>query len=135
MEVPWNMYQLELEELDANNPSVDHSAWLNVRIVEHTFDIACINFDSKIFDTNDVKSVGLKGVPETIYLDLGLGVVRFSFIPSDGTKAAQVLLVIRTKLRENETSGNARQVNGQNDTLVRVIINWPKAGGCDNCLF
>jgi len=34
MEAPWNVYQLELEELDANNPSVDHSAWLNVRIIE-----------------------------------------------------------------------------------------------------
>jgi len=100
--------QLELEELDANNPSVDHSAWLNVQIVEHTLDIACIDFDSKIFDTNDVKSVGLKGTQRRVYLDFGLGVARFSFIPSDGTKAAQVSLVIRTKLRENETSGDAR---------------------------
>jgi len=48
MEPPWNMYQLELEELDATIPSVDCSAWLNIRIVEHTLDIACINFDSKI---------------------------------------------------------------------------------------
>jgi len=108
MEAPWNMCQLELEEVDANNPSVDRSAWLNVQIVEHTLDIACINFDSKIFDTNDVKSVGLKGAPETIYLDFGLGVGRFLFIPSDGTKAAWVSLVIHAKLRENETSGNAR---------------------------
>src|SRR5882724_8042106 len=135
MEVAWNMYQLKLEELDANNPSVDRSAWLNVQIVEHTLDIACIDFDSKIFDTNDVKSVGLKGVPETIYLDFGLGVARFLFIPSDGTKAARVSLVIRTKLRENETSGNARQVDGQNDTLVCVIINRPKAGGRNDHLF
>jgi len=74
MEVAWNVYQLKLEELDANNPSVDRSAWLNVWIVEHTLDIACIDFDSKIFDTNDVKSVGMKGTPETIYLDFGLGV-------------------------------------------------------------
>jgi len=108
MEVPWNMYQLKLEELDANNPSVDRSTWLNIQIVEHTLDLACINFDSKIFDTNDVKSVGLKGMPETIYLDFGLGVVRFSFIPSDGTKVARVSLVIHAKLRKNETSGDAR---------------------------
>ena len=129
------MYQLELEELDTNNPSVDHSAWLNVQIVEHTLDIACIDFDSKIFDTNDVKSVGLKGTPETIYLDFGLGVVQFSFIPSDGTKAARVSLVIHAKLRENETSGNARRVDNQNDTSVCVIINWLKAGGRNNCQF
>src|SRR5882724_5710870 len=135
MEVPWNVYQLELEELDTNNPSVDCSAWLNVRIVEHTLDIACINFDLKIFDTNDVKSVGLKGVPETVYLYFGLGVVQFSFIPSDGTKVAQVSLVIRAKLRENETSGDARRVDGQNDTSVHVIINRPKAGGHDDRLF
>ena len=69
------MYQLELEELDANTPSVDCSTWLNVRIVEHPFNITSIDFDSKIFDTDDVKSVSLKGAPETIYLDLGLGVV------------------------------------------------------------
>src|SRR5882724_5693467 len=135
MEAPWNMCQLELEEVDANNPSVDRSAWLNVQIVEHTLDIACIDFDSNIFDTNDVKLVGLKGTPETAYLDFGLGVARFSFIPSDGTKAAQVLLVICAKLRENETSGDARRVDGQNDTSVRVIINQRKAGGRDDHLF
>src|SRR5882724_5310893 len=128
MEAAWNVYQLELEELDANNPSVDCSAWLNVQIVEHTLDIACIDFDSKVFDTNDAKSVGLKGAPETIYLNFGLGVAQFSFIPSDGTKAARVSLVIRAKLRENETSGNARRVDGQNDTSVHVIINRPRQG-------
>src|SRR5882724_4653212 len=108
MEAPWNMNQLELEELDANNPSVDRSAWLNVRVVAHPFNITSIDFNSKIFDTNDVKSVSLKGAPKTIYLDLGLGVVQFSFIPSDRTKAARISLVIHAKLRENETSGNAR---------------------------
>src|SRR5882724_677953 len=108
MEAAWNMYQLELEELDADNPSVVHSAWLNVRVVEHSYNITSIDFDSKIFDTNDVKSVSLKGTPETIYLDLGLRVARFSFIPSDGTKVARVSLVIWAKLGENETSGNAR---------------------------
>src|SRR5882724_6569392 len=135
MEAPWNVYQLELEELDTNNPPVDRSTWLNVRIVEHILDIACIDFDSKIFDTNDVKSVGLKGTPETIFLDFGLGVAQFSLIPSDGTKAARVSLVIRAKLRENETSGNARRVDSQNDTSVCVIINQPKAGGHDDHLF
>src|SRR5882724_4351262 len=106
MEVSWNMYQLELEELDANNPSVDCSAWLNVWVVEHPFNITSIDFDSKIFDTDDVKLVSLKGAPETIYLDLGLGVAQFLFIPSDRAKAARVSLVICTKLRENEISGN-----------------------------
>jgi len=101
------MYQLKLEELDANNPSVDSSTWLNVRVVEHPFNITSINFDSKVFDTDDVKSVSLKGMPETIYLDLSLGVARFSFIPSDRAKAARVSLVIHAKLRENEASGNA----------------------------
>ena len=75
MEAPWNMYQLELEELEANNPSVDHSISLNVWVVENPFNITCIDFDLKIFDTNDVKLVSLKGMPETIYLNLGLGVV------------------------------------------------------------
>src|SRR5882724_10048441 len=135
MEVPWNMYQLELKEFDPNDPSVDCSAWLNVWVVEHPFDITCINFDSKIFDTNNVKSVSLKGMPETIYLNLDLGVVRLSFIPSDGTKAAWVLLIIHAKLRENETGGNARRVNGQNYTSVHMIINWQMAGGSDDRLF
>src|SRR5882724_965865 len=135
MEAPWNVYQLELEELDTNNPPVDRSTWLNVRIVEHTLDIACIDFDSKIFDTNDVKSVGLKGASETIYLDFVLGVAQLLLIPSDGTKAAQVLLVICAKMRENETSGNARRVDSQNDTSVHVIINRPKAGGHNDRLF
>src|SRR5882724_9333330 len=107
MEAAWNMYQLELEELDANNPSVDRSTWLNVWVVEHSFNITSIDFNLKIFDTNDVKSVSLKGMPETISLDLRLRVARFSFIPSDGTKAAWVSLVIGAKLGENETGGDA----------------------------
>jgi len=39
----------------SHNPSVDCSTWLNVWVVEHPFDITWINFDWKIFDTNDVK--------------------------------------------------------------------------------
>src|SRR5882724_7184695 len=132
---PWISTYFKLENLEATNPFVDCSTWLNIWVIEHPFNITCIDFDLKIFNTNDVKSVSLKGTPETIYLDLGLGVARFSFIPSDGTKAAQVSLVICTKLRENETGGNARRVDGQNDTSVHVIINRPKAGGHNDRLF
>jgi len=58
-----------------------------------------------------------------------LGVARFSFIPSDGTKAAQVSLVIRTKLRENENQWWMQDELTANDTSVHVIINQPKGKG------
>jgi len=50
---------------------------MNVQIFDHSFKIKIksINFYLKIFDTKDVKLVGLKGMPKTIYLNFYLGIV------------------------------------------------------------
>jgi len=87
-----------LEELDASNPPVDCCTWLNVWVVEHSFDITHVDFHLNIFDTNDVKLVSLKGTPETIYLDLCLRIAQLPFIPHDGTEMAWISLIIHTKL-------------------------------------
>src|SRR5882672_9029281 len=128
------MDQLKLEELDPDDPPVNRGTRLNIRIVEHPLDVACIDFHPKILDTNNVKLVSLEGMPKTINLNLCLRVVQFPFIPGDRTELTWVLFVICAELQENKTSGNARRINGENDTLIRVIVNGTKTGGCDDCL-
>jgi len=64
-----------LEELDADNPPVDHCTWLNVWIVEHSFNVTHVYFHPNILDTNDVKPVSLEGNPETINLDFSLRII------------------------------------------------------------
>src|SRR5882672_2407454 len=124
------MDQLELEELDSNDPPVNCSTWLNIRIVEHSLGVARIDFHPKIFDANNVKSVSLEGMPKTVNLNLCLRVAQFPFIPGDRTKLTQVPFVICTELQENKTSGNARRIDGENDATIRVIVNGMKTGGC-----
>src|SRR5467141_2683330 len=128
------MDQLELEELDPDDPPVNHGTWLDIRIVEHPLDVARIDFHPKIFDANNVKLVSLEGMPKTVNLNLCLRVARFPFIPGDRTKPTRVPFVICAKFRENKTSGNARRINGENDASIRVIVDWMKTRGCDNCL-
>src|SRR5467141_2208833 len=122
------MDQLELEELDPNDPPVNRGTQLNIRIVEHPLDVARIDFHLKIFDANNVKSVSLEGTPKTVNLNLCLRVARFPFIPGDRTELTRVPFVICTELQENKTSGNARRIDSENDTLIRVIVDGTKTG-------
>src|SRR5882672_198858 len=128
------MDQLELEELDSNDPPVNCGTQLNIRIFEHSLDVVFIDFHPKIFDANNVKSVSLEGMPKTINLNLCLRVARFPFIPGDRTKQTRVPFVICTELQENKTSGNARGIDGENDASIRVIVDGTKTRGCDDCL-
>ena len=128
------MDQLKLEELDSDDPPVNHSTQLNIRIVEHSLDVARIDFHPNIFDANNVKLVSLEGMPKTINLNLCLRVARFPFIPGDRTEPTRVPFVICTELQKNKTSGNASRINGENDTSIRVIVDGMKTGGCDDCL-
>ena len=110
------MDQLELEELDSDDPPVNHSTQLNIRIVEHSIDVARINFHPKIFDANNVKSVSLESMPKTVNLNLCLRIAQFPLIPGDRTEPTRVPFVICAELQENKTSGNARRIDGENDT-------------------
>jgi len=47
--------KFEIEEEDGSNPLVDGGIWLYVRVAEHTSDVACIYFNYKVADANDIK--------------------------------------------------------------------------------
>ena len=69
-----DMHKLKVEKLDSHYPPVYSCTWLNVWVIQHTLDIASIDFYSKIFNTNDIEPVGLESVPKTINLDFSLRV-------------------------------------------------------------
>ena len=88
------MYKFKLKELDPYYPPVHGCARLDIQGIKHAFDVTGINFHPYIPDTNDVESVGLKGVPKTINLNLGLGITQLPIVPSDRAKMAGVSLAV-----------------------------------------
>ena len=51
MESALNVNKLEVEYEDAYDPAVHASERLNVRILRHTFDVSCVNFNDQVSDT------------------------------------------------------------------------------------
>ena len=66
------MYKLEMKELNADDPLVDCRSWLDIWVVKHALDVASVDFNTEVFDTNDIKPVGLKGTLKTINLNFSL---------------------------------------------------------------
>ena len=50
MEGAFNMNELEVEHEDAHDLVVHASRWLDVGILQHTFDVTCIDFNDQIPD-------------------------------------------------------------------------------------
>ena len=44
------MNELKVEHKDAHDPTVHASGGLDIGILQHTFDVACINFNDQIPD-------------------------------------------------------------------------------------
>ena len=102
---------------------IDCCAGVDIRIIEHTFNVASINFHHEISDANEVVLKGTKCVEKTIKLKLWLREVRFLLIESDGTEAGigPLLRVFRIALTEevsNHDSGCVDCENNQSSTLV-----------------
>ena len=51
MEGALHMNELEVKHEDAYDPAVHASERLNVRILQHTFDVSCVNFNDQVSDT------------------------------------------------------------------------------------
>ena len=60
------MDKLEVKQQACGNPSVDGGIGLNVRVAEHTFDVACIDFYDEVGGANEVEAGGAEGAEETI---------------------------------------------------------------------
>ena len=51
MESAFNVNELKVEHEDSHDPAVHASGWLDIGILQHTFDVACVNFNDQIPDT------------------------------------------------------------------------------------
>jgi len=76
----------------------------------------------------------LEGTLEAIDFNFCLRIVGFPLVSSDTTKSAWIVFVVCSKLQENEAGGDTGGVDGQDDTLVRMIIYQLKTGGSNICL-
>jgi hypothetical protein len=69
------MLEFEVEKEDGGDPAIDCGIRLDIGVAEHTFDIAGIDFNNKLVDTNKVEVGSTEGVEETVELQLSLGIV------------------------------------------------------------
>ena len=51
MESAFNINKLKVEQKDAYDLTVHTSGGLDVRILQHTIDVACVNFNDQVPDT------------------------------------------------------------------------------------
>ena len=58
--------ELEVEEEDGGDPPVDGGIGLDVRVAEHTFDVAGIDFDDKFADADKVETGSTEGAEEAV---------------------------------------------------------------------
>ena len=114
-----NVFEFEGKGEDRGDPAVHRSVRNDVRIVDHTFDIFCVDFDSEIASSDEPKLRGLECPEESVELDFGLGVAGFSVIPSDRSETGRIALVVGAYLGEDEPDGYSGGVDGQYDFAIR----------------
>ena len=54
MSCTWYVDESEMKQRDGDDPSVDCSVGSDVRMLKHAFDIACVYFDDKVANANDI---------------------------------------------------------------------------------
>jgi len=54
---------------------------LDVRIAEHPSDVACVDFNDEIADSDEVEVGSTEGTKEPVELKLGLRIAGLAFVP------------------------------------------------------
>ena len=67
-----DMLECEVEEKDACNPMIDSCVGLDVRVVEHAFDILRVNFDDEVTDAYNPETCCMQASKEAVRLKLRL---------------------------------------------------------------
>ena len=67
-----NMPKGEVEKENTSYPLIDCRVRLNVWIVEHAFQIFCVDFNCEVLDTNNVDVECAKCVEESVEFEFGL---------------------------------------------------------------
>jgi hypothetical protein len=85
--------QLEVKEQDAGDPPVDSHIGLDIRVVQHAFEILSIYLHNKIFHSDDIDPVGMEGMEQTIQLELCLGILGQKHVGGNGDSAEHYIIV------------------------------------------
>jgi len=72
--------------------------------VEHTFDIACVDFYDKVVGSDEVEVSSIEGTEEAIEFDLGLRITRLMLVPQNRAKAQGAAVSISTVLRKDPSN-------------------------------
>jgi hypothetical protein len=51
-----DVHQLEVKEENCSDPAVNGGIWLDIGVAEQAFNVACIHFNSKIVDADEVEA-------------------------------------------------------------------------------
>jgi hypothetical protein len=103
--------EFEVEKEDGSNLAIDCSIRLDIRVAEHTFDIAGVNFNDKLADANEVEAGSAEGTKETIELEFSLGIMGLVLVPRDGAEARRAAMAIGAVLSEDPSHAADRQVD------------------------
>ena len=93
-----NEFEVKLE--GGSDPVTDSSIWLGVRIVKHTFSVACVHLHYEVADADEMEMQHPKCVKEAVDFEFGLGVAGLMFTLGDGAKARGAAVAIETVLRK-----------------------------------
>ncbi len=105
------MHKLKVKEKNALDPVVNCCIGLEVRFVQHAFDVLCINLNFQSLDPNEVQLVGSQSPEQAIELELRLKVATLSFIHGQGSITSRTFATLVIFLGQNETNCNETGVN------------------------
>jgi hypothetical protein len=127
-----DMDELEVEEEDCGNPSVEDVVGLHVRRIEHALNVLSVHFDNQFLGTEDEVAHLTKRFVKTKKLKLRLRVASFSFVQRDRVVASRMSVSLMF-LGKNDTDSDDRSIDGENDREVRSVVDRVKdRGGSDD---
>lgn len=119
-----NMDQSEMEGKDRQDPTVNRSRRGDIRILEHAFNVLCIDFYDEVPTSDQIYLVGSQSTVESIDLQLGLRELGFSLVECDRTKSGieSELRILRITLTKDESDSDVGSVDRKDDRGIRFIV-------------
>ena len=124
------VYEREVESQDRDDPSVDTCARYDIGIVEHSFDVLCVNFDNEVSDSYDVQSEFSECAVEAVDLKFRLREASFAVVECDRSKSIVVVFpsILGIALTEIESNSDIGGVDSEDNGRVGGIIDWSECG-------
>ena len=74
---------------------------MDIGIAEHPSDVACIDFNDEIVDSDEVEAGSAEGMKEPVELELGLRIAGLAFVPRNRAEAQGAAASVGAVLHEN----------------------------------